>query len=449
MYAISRCLRPAVALRGLRHGAGRSDGARSADRLHDRRRGSGDGAGRSRHQGVAGRRARAHRRHPPPAGRAATCAGAWPMHPGPPARGCRAGRIPRAPSPASSRSLRDERLRTRAGSTCASRPITARATASWHARSPSTSTGWRPVTVVDLGCGTGSNLRATGRCSGAEQHWTLVDYDQALLEAAARAARRLGRRRRTGRAARSRSSKAPSASPSSSAAPISRATSKVRSGRTPISSRHRRLFDLASAEFIAGSPPRSLPESAAFYTVLTYNGDQRWTPEHEADAALVGGLQRSPAARQGFRPGSGAGCAGRAERGLCRRGLCSAGGRQRLAAGCGRRGTDRRACSWVCQCRAGDRPSRRANHIGLARQSPHRCRGRPLRHAGAQPQRLKSRDATSQPLAAEASSRSSSVATIPRRARGPAAASSASSCVSWSTLSCSSAMADSALTLTS
>src|SRR5215510_15063282 len=45
--------------------------------------------------------------------------------------------------------------------------------------------GWRPVTVVDLGCGTGSNLRATAPLLGPEQHWTLVDHDQALLDAAA------------------------------------------------------------------------------------------------------------------------------------------------------------------------------------------------------------------------------------------------------------------------
>ena len=40
------------------------------------------------------------------------------------------------------------------------------------------------ITVLDLGCGTGSNLRATAPLLGAEQHWTLVDHDQALLEAA-------------------------------------------------------------------------------------------------------------------------------------------------------------------------------------------------------------------------------------------------------------------------
>src|SRR5439155_22281004 len=47
------------------------------------------------------------------------------------------------------------------------------------------SDGWRPITVVDLGCGTGSNLRATAPLLGPEQHWTLVDNDQGLLDAAA------------------------------------------------------------------------------------------------------------------------------------------------------------------------------------------------------------------------------------------------------------------------
>ena len=46
--------------------------------------------------------------------------------------------------------------------------------------------GWRPITVVDLGCGTGSNLRATAPLLGPEQHWTLVDHEQALLDAAAK-----------------------------------------------------------------------------------------------------------------------------------------------------------------------------------------------------------------------------------------------------------------------
>ena len=44
--------------------------------------------------------------------------------------------------------------------------------------------GRTSTTVLDLGCGTGSNLRATAPLLGAVQHWTLIDHDRLLLEAA-------------------------------------------------------------------------------------------------------------------------------------------------------------------------------------------------------------------------------------------------------------------------
>ena len=45
----------------------------------------------------------------------------------------------------------------------------------------------RAVRLIDLGCGSGSNLRALATSLPEQQHWTLVDYDPLLL-AAARAA---------------------------------------------------------------------------------------------------------------------------------------------------------------------------------------------------------------------------------------------------------------------
>jgi SAM-dependent methyltransferase len=44
----------------------------------------------------------------------------------------------------------------------------------------------RPVRILDLACGTGSNLRCLARQLGCPQHWTLVDHDPRLLDEAHR-----------------------------------------------------------------------------------------------------------------------------------------------------------------------------------------------------------------------------------------------------------------------
>ncbi len=42
----------------------------------------------------------------------------------------------------------------------------------------------QPLQVLDLGCGTGANLRATALHLGGTQHWRLVDHDRRVLDAA-------------------------------------------------------------------------------------------------------------------------------------------------------------------------------------------------------------------------------------------------------------------------
>src|SRR5215475_13783091 len=44
------------------------------------------------------------------------------------------------------------------------------------------------ATVTDLGCGSGATMRAIARCLPARQSWRLVDNDNVLLDAAAKAA---------------------------------------------------------------------------------------------------------------------------------------------------------------------------------------------------------------------------------------------------------------------
>src|SRR5262249_24711314 len=67
-----------------------------------------------------------------------------------------------------------------------------REAADHRARSPSIASALtdalgmrRSIRVVDLGCGTGSNVRATAPLLGPEQTWTLIDWAPALVTAAA------------------------------------------------------------------------------------------------------------------------------------------------------------------------------------------------------------------------------------------------------------------------
>jgi SAM-dependent methyltransferase len=159
--------------------------------------------------------------------------------------------------------------------------------------------GWRPVTVVDLGCGTGSNLRATAPLLGPEQHWTLVDMDRALLDAAVarltdwadgadrqqeslvlfKGARRITVEFRAADLARDlEAALGPNANLVTASA----------------------LFDLVSAAFIGTFAAALARRKSAFYTVLTYDGDQRWTPEHEADAALLEAFNAHQRRDKGF-----------------------------------------------------------------------------------------------------------------------------------------------------
>ena len=165
--------------------------------------------------------------------------------------------------------------------------------------------GHRPhIEVLDLGCGTGSNLRATAPLLGQEQHWILVDHDARLLDAAVT---RLA----------------------SWADDWERKKDALvlRKGGKTITVRFRRgdlvndfesvfatsanlvtasaLFDLASGDFIAEVVAEVVRQRAAFYTVLTYNGLQRWTPKHPADAEMAAAFRAHQVTDKGFGPAAG------------------------------------------------------------------------------------------------------------------------------------------------
>jgi SAM-dependent methyltransferase len=155
------------------------------------------------------------------------------------------------------------------------------------------------IAVTDIGCGTGSNLRATFALLPPEQSWTLVDYDAHLLgEARAQLIRwanlvtadgdtlllRKAGRRLTVRFRQ---------------ADLSRDLDEAL-GTSPDLVTASAFFDLASAGFIDAFARAVAARRSAFYTVLTYNGIQTWAPAHEADAAMTAAFHAHQATDKGF-----------------------------------------------------------------------------------------------------------------------------------------------------
>jgi SAM-dependent methyltransferase len=163
------------------------------------------------------------------------------------------------------------------------------------------------INVVDLGCGTGSNLRATYALLGREQTWTLVDYDSALLASArslltawADRAEPHGDRLeliKNGKTLRVAFRRA------DLVADLDRAL-----GDTPDLVTASALFDLCSATFIERFAGAVAARRATFYTVLSYNGAQQWTPTHPADPAMTCAFHTHQQSDKGFGPASGPRC---------------------------------------------------------------------------------------------------------------------------------------------
>jgi hypothetical protein len=157
----------------------------------------------------------------------------------------------------------------------------------------------REINVVDLGCGSGSNLRATSALLGAAQNWTLVDYDPRLLAAArdrlsawADTVSTAGDGLRLAKAGRT-------IHVSFRQADLTRDLEVVL-GEAPDLITASALFDLCSTSFIERFAATVAARRAVFYTVLTYDGVQSWSPGHEADADMLAAFKAHQLTDKGF-----------------------------------------------------------------------------------------------------------------------------------------------------
>lgn len=164
--------------------------------------------------------------------------------------------------------------------------------------------GRQSITVVDLGCGAGSNLRGTYAALPARQHWTLVDYDPRLLSVA--------RRRLTEWA---------------DEAQEQGEELVLRKGEATLTIDFRRadlntelewvlgwqpdlvtaaaLFDLASERWLERFAASLVSLRLPLYAALTYDGRESWEPAHPADARMLAAFIHHQRGDKGFGPAAG------------------------------------------------------------------------------------------------------------------------------------------------
>ena len=173
--------------------------------------------------------------------------------------------------------------------------------------------------VVDLGCGAGSNLRGFAPKLGPRQHWTLVDYDPRLLAAARAALTRWADRatqeddalllEKGGRRIEVDFRQADLAA--DPASPLGGEVDLVTAAA---------LFDLVSQDWLMRFADALAARRLPLYTVLIYDGIERWAPPHPADAAALAAFHAHQAGDKGFGPALGPKAAPAFEAALTRRG---------------------------------------------------------------------------------------------------------------------------------
>ena len=162
----------------------------------------------------------------------------------------------------------------------------------------------RPVRIVDIGCGTGSNLRALAPKIAGPQEWTLVDYDPALLEAARQALAAWADVAADTGPGLSLSKSGRMISVQFRQADLQKELGAGLAGKPDLVTASA-FFDLCSSAFIERFASTIVASGAGFYTVLTYNGEQHWQPADPADSLINHAFHAHQTIDKGFGPAAG------------------------------------------------------------------------------------------------------------------------------------------------
>jgi SAM-dependent methyltransferase len=160
------------------------------------------------------------------------------------------------------------------------------------------------ITVADLGCGTGSNLRAMAEHLPARQTWRLVDWDHRLLDAARGRLVAWADDALTDGADLSLRKDARHIALHLEQADLAQDFESVLDRPADLITATA-FFDLVSAQWIddfcAALARRRLP----LYAILTYDGQEQWSPPHPSDARMLAAFHAHQQSHKGFGPAAG------------------------------------------------------------------------------------------------------------------------------------------------
>jgi SAM-dependent methyltransferase len=176
-----------------------------------------------------------------------------------------------------------------------------------------------PLRIVDMGCGSGSNLRGLAPGLPQNQHWTLVDWDAALLAHAREALTQWAETsnadgqtlvlEKAGKHLRVNFLQADLARHVENALDI---------GVDLVTAAA--FFDLVSEDWIEAFAKAMALRKLPLYTVLTYDGHEHWSPAHRADAAMNAAFHAHQRSDKGFGPAAGPAAAGALARAFAHQG---------------------------------------------------------------------------------------------------------------------------------
>jgi SAM-dependent methyltransferase len=159
--------------------------------------------------------------------------------------------------------------------------------------------------VVDLGAGTGSNLRALApHLPPPRQTWRLVDHDPALIAAARTRLMDWAEDVREGEGG-------PTLVRGGHVIEIAFAQADLAGGidgalgEAPDLVTAAALFDLGSVAWIEAVARAVAARGALFYTALTYDGTEVWNPPHGSDGAMLAAFHEHQRRDKGFGPAAG------------------------------------------------------------------------------------------------------------------------------------------------